>query len=148
VGAAILAAHAYQHHGQASEVLVALLGGTAALGTHGLRTAGNLAASHLPVPFANLFVSGAASVAFLAGFALYLMNAVIALGAFAAVVTLSFWLVPRLGGRLWGWYRGGFAAFFSFKPPRVLAAPPSRDIGSARHTLPSAPAQDRQESYH
>lgn len=145
VGAAILAAHAYQHHGQASEVLVALLGGTAALGTHSLRTAGNLAASHLPVPFANLFVGGAASVAFLAGFALYLTNAVAALAAFAAVLVLSLWLVPKLGRRLWQWYRGGFAALFSSRPPRVSAKPAPKKVRSV--TSRSAAGEGRLEPH-
>jgi hypothetical protein len=143
VGAAILAAHAYQHHGQAGEVLVALLGGTAALGTHSLRTAGNLAASHLPLPFANLFVGGAASIAFLAGYALYLMNAVVALAAFAVVVALSFWMVSKFGYRLGQLYRRGLAGLFRSQP--VPEAQPNRE--GFGHPLPSVGNERHLESY-
>jgi len=100
VGAAILAVHAWQHHGQASELLVALLGGTAAFGMHGLKTAGNLTASHVPVPFANAVVSGTGSLMYLAGFILLLAHAVLAVCVFGALALLGLWLMPKAWQRL------------------------------------------------
>lgn len=113
VGGALIAVAAL---GEASPVLmglIALLGGSAAAGSHVTKAGTRVAINTSPEPFSNWFVS-LAEDAFVIGLSLLTLKfPLLALAVSATILVMMVWL----GRRLWKWLRPSGTA--QSPPPRV-----------------------------
>ena len=105
IGGALLALHTFGHMNPVFDVIVALLAGSAALATHGLKAGTRIIANTSPEPFSNIALSVTEDATVLGGLTLLYYNPALALGIllvfFASLVFFGPKILRVLKTRLW-----------------------------------------------
>lgn len=104
VGGGLLAVSAIGTTRPEYDVIVALIGASAASVSHGFKSGTRLAVNHSPEPFSNFFVSVTEDVAVLGGLSLMAVNPLILGGLCVAFLAVALYSLPKVFRRLRGFY--------------------------------------------
>lgn len=115
---AIMAAAAFADFDPTVKTIAMLVGGSIALGSHGLKATTRLAANTSPEPFSNIALSLGEDAFTFAGAALLAFHPVVILVVVVFFIILMIWLVPKIY-RTMRWLMNKFRSLFRSEPDGV-----------------------------